>query len=328
MFQKQLLIWYQTHKRPLSFRQDRDAYKIWISEIMAQQTRIEAMLPYFDRFMKEVPDMRSLVTISDERLNKLWQGLGYYSRARNLKKCAQECMVSYRGKLPQTKAELCRLPGIGPYTAGAIASIAFHENVSAVDGNVYRVFSRLYDIHEDMRKSKGKKIVEEKVDNSLPGSDSISDYNQALMELGALVCIPKHPRCEQCPISMSCQSRLHGDPGALPILSKPKPRKVEKKHIYIWVYKDRIHIRKRIKKGLLAGLYEFDETLPDQYLAIEDIDSYTHIFSHVEWQMDASIVYMDEGDADFHPISTIKQTYALPGAFLPFFEQAVKKIDK
>jgi len=157
---RELLSWYDVNKRELPFRKDKDPYRIWISEIMAQQTRIEAMLPYYDRFIEKYPDVKSLANADDEELHKMWQGLGYYSRCRNLKKSAIECMERYDGKLPGSKEELVKLPGIGPYTAGAIASIAYDENVSAIDGNVIRVFSRLYDIHEDVTLSSTKKKIE------------------------------------------------------------------------------------------------------------------------------------------------------------------------
>lgn len=317
-FQEDLLTWYQKNKRPLLFRQDANAYKIWISEIMAQQTRIEAMLPYFERFIEKVPDIPTLATIADEQLNKLWQGLGYYSRARNLKKCAQVCMEKYDGQLPKTKAELEQLPGIGPYTAGAIASIAYHEPVSAIDGNVLRVFSRLYDIHADIKKSAGKKQVSAKVDESLPDGQHISDYNQALMELGALVCIPKKPRCEQCPVRRYCQT---DDPSELPVMSKPKPRRVEHKHLYIWVYQNKLRIVKRKEKGLLYGLYGFDEEKPDIYYKEIVLKPYTHIFSHVEWHMEASLVFVDTEDENFHTLAEIDKLYAIPSAFTPFLKQ-------
>ena len=233
-FQSELLKWYQDNKRELAFRKEKDAYKIWISEIMAQQTRIEAMLPYFERFMEACPNMESLAKCEEEKLNKLWQGLGYYSRARNLKKCAMQCMQEYAGQLPRTKKELKKLPGIGPYTAGAIASIAYNERVSAIDGNVNRVFSRLYNIHDDLRKSAGKKKIAEKVEASLPDASCISDYNQALMELGALVCTVGKPKCACCPIQAYCQAYQYADPSKLPVQSKLKQRRIEEKTIYIY----------------------------------------------------------------------------------------------
>lgn len=262
-FQKDLINWYAQNHRPLEFRLKKDPYEIWISEIMAQQTRIEAMLPYYKRWIKELPNIHSVANCDDEKLTKLWQGLGYYSRCKNIKKCAVECVEKYSGKLPYTKEELLKLPGIGPYTAGAIASIAYGQRVSAVDGNVIRVFSRIYDIHEDVTKTSVKKKIEKLVDESLPSKEDISYYNQALMELGALVCIPKNPRCELCPIQKYCDAK---DPGSLPYKVKKKARRIEYKHLYILVYKDKIHVVKRADTGLLAGLYGFDEIKPEKII--------------------------------------------------------------
>ena len=318
--QQALLAWYKKNKRPLIFREKKEAYSIWISEIMAQQTRIEAMLGYYSRFIDQFPDMESLANADDEKLYKVWQGLGYYSRCRNLKKCAQQCMEQYDGKLPKTKKELMKLSGIGPYTAGAIASIAFNEKVSCVDGNVMRVFSRLYDIREDITKSKTKKKIEKLVDESLV--DEISEYNQALMELGALVCIPKNPRCEICPIRNFCMAE---QPNLLPIKPDKRKRKVENKKIFVWVCKDKIHIHKR-EAGLLAGMYEFDETLPEKYERIVPIGTYTHIFSHVEWKMEAYMVEVKMVEKNFVSVADIERIYAIPSAFLPFFEKVKEKV--
>ena len=235
-FQKDLIDWYIHNHRPLEFRLNKDPYEIWISEIMAQQTRIEAMLPYFKRWIQQLPDIESVAKCDDEKLNKLWQGLGYYLRCKNIKKCAIECVEKYNGKLPCTKEELLKLPGIGPYTAGAIASIANGQRVSAVDGNVIRVFSRLYNIFEDVTKTSVKKQIEMLVDESLPSKEEISYYNQAIMELGALICIPKNPRCELCPVKEYCDAK---DPGSLPYKAKKKARKIEYKHLYILVHKDK-----------------------------------------------------------------------------------------
>lgn len=322
-FQTQLLEWYQENQRPLPFRQNKDAYRIWISEIMAQQTRIEAMLTYFQRFVEELPDIPSLAAVSEKRLNKLWQGLGYYSRARNLKKCAQVCMEEYEGHLPETKQELMKLPGIGPYTAGAIASIAFDEVVTAVDGNVIRVFSRLLDDDGDMTKAKNKKRIEQAVQETLPDSESISDFNQALMELGALICLPQSPRCISCPVRSHCQTK---HPESLPVMNKKKERKIEQKEIYLLVHEDKIHIRKRPQNGLLAGLYGFDETCPTDYNEKIQLEPYTHIFSHVEWQMNGYIVWVDHAGKGFHTLEEIHEEYAIPGAFQPFLTQAERII--
>ncbi len=325
-FQDALIVWYENNKRELPFRKNKDAYQIWISEIMAQQTRIEAMLPYFERFIQALPNMKALSEVDDQRLNKLWQGLGYYSRARNLKKCAIYCMKEYNGKLPRTKKELMNCPGIGSYTAGAIASIAYSERVSAIDGNVNRVFSRLYLIKEDLKKAKGKKEIEKLVDQSLPESNKISAYNQALMELGALICLPKKPKCTQCPISKACQAYLYDDPSKLPILSKAKKRRIVEKEIYVYVNKDTIRLHKREEKGLLHGLYGFDEKEPEVYIGKKELEPYTHIFSHVEWHMKAWLVFVDWTDSSFYTIDEIKKDIPIPSAFQPFLKQVEKII--
>ena len=327
IFQDDLLQWYEENKRDLAFRKKKDAYQIWISEIMAQQTRIEAMLPYFERFIKVLPTMKDLAQVDDQKLNKLWQGLGYYSRARNLKKCAIECMNKYNGSLPRSKKELMELPGIGSYTAGAIASIAYDENVSAIDGNVNRLFSRLYRIDEDLRKAKGKKEIEKRVNASLPGSENISAYNQALMELGALICLPKNPKCKLCPISSYCQAYLYADPSQYPVLSKVKKRKIVHKEIFVLIYKDKIRLHRREEKGLLYGLYGFDEKEVKNYLTKKELEPYTHIFSHVEWHMKAWLVFVDWSDSHFYTMEEIKKEIPIPSAFLPFLRQVEKIIE-
>ena len=285
---------------------------------MAQQTRIEAMLPYYKRWIKELPNIHSVANCDDEKLTKLWQGLGYYSRCKNIKKCAVECVEKYSGKLPYTKEELLKLPGIGPYTAGAIASIAYGQRVSAVDGNVIRVFSRIYDIHEDVTKTSVKKKIEKLVDESLPSKEDISYYNQALMELGALVCIPKNPRCELCPIQKYCDAK---DPGSLPYKVKKKARRIEYKHLYILVYKDKIHVVKRADTGLLAGLYGFDEIKPEKIIESIELEPYIHIFSHVEWHMVATLCIVDREDSNYKSVKEIEEHIALPSAFMPFLKQ-------
>lgn len=321
-FSSSLLDWYHKHHRPLVFRLKKDAYSIWISEIMAQQTRIEAMLPYYERWMQELPDIESVANCEDEKLHKLWQGLGYYSRCRNIKKCALVCMEQYDGKLPNTKQALLKLPGIGPYTAGAIASIAYDERVSAVDGNVIRVFTRLYDIHEDVTKTKVKKYIEQLVDASLPLKD-VAYYNQALMELGALICIPKNPRCDICPIREYCQTK---EPQLLPKKPEKKPRKIEYKHLYILVNRDTIHLQKRGSSGLLSNLYEFDEVCPEHVKEYIELKPYIHIFSHIEWHMQATLCFMEE--ESYIPIDEVIQDYALPSAFMPFFDQVLHILEE
>lgn len=320
--QTDLLAWYYANARQLAFRKNQDPYCIWISEIMAQQTRIEAMLPYYERFIALYPDLPSLAQADDEQLHKAWEGLGYYSRCRNLKKCAIQCMEQYEGRLPATKEELKKLPGIGEYTAGAIASIAYKEKVSAVDGNVIRIFSRLYDIHLDVTKAAGKRKISELVEESL--CDPIEYYNQALMELGALICTPKSPKCDLCPVGRYCRTT---DPESLPVKPKKKERKIVRKKIYVLTDGSRIHMVKRGPDGLLANMYEFDETPPAEYERMESLGQYTHIFSHVEWHMDAQMLYVKEGD-NFYTIDQIENELAVPSAFMPFFEEAREKLEK
>lgn len=317
-FQKDLIDWYIHNHRPLEFRLKKDPYAIWISEIMAQQTRIEAMLPYYRRWMQVLPDIQSVANCDDEVLNKLWQGLGYYSRCKNIKKCAIECVKKYDGKLPQTKEELLKLPGIGPYTAGAISSIAYGQRVSAVDGNVIRVFSRLYNICEDVTLTKVKRKLETLVDETLPAKEEVSYYNQALMELGALICIPKSPRCDHCPIQKYCDAQ---EPAKLPYKPKKKARKIEYKHLYICIYKNKIHLVKRSGSGLLAGLYGFDNKKPENCIQNIELDSYIHIFSHVEWHMDATLCIVNQDDINYKTIEEIEAHYAIPSAFMPFYKQ-------
>lgn len=326
MFQNELLKWYENKARKLSFREKKDAYSIWISEIMAQQTRIEAMLKYYNRFIEQLPDMKALAACPDEKLNKLWQGLGYYSQAKNLKKCAIICMEKYDGKLPETKEELMKLPGIGPYTAGAIASIAYDQRVSAVDGNVIRVFSRLYGMEEEID-SRTKKNIEKLVQDSLPEKEFISDYNQALMELGALICIPKNPRCISCPVKENCVAYRKGIQGNLPVLKKKKERKVEEKQFYIYVYKNKIHLKKRENKGLLANLYGFDEERVPCVKEIE-LKEHTHIFSHIQWNMKGTILFVEQKTDHFYSIDEIEEKYAIPSAFVPFYTQVKQIIER
>lgn len=324
MFQEELLRWYKQNARKLVFRQKKEAYSIWVSEIMAQQTRIEAMLPYFERFIERYPNLKSLAQAEDDDLVKIWQGLGYYNRVRNMKRCAIQCVEQFQGQFPKTKKELCKLPGIGEYTAGAIASIAFDEKVSAVDGNVIRVFSRFYHITDDVSQMSTKKKITELVNASL--TEPISDYNQALMELGALVCIPKNPRCAACPIQKECQSYAYGDADSLPVLARKKPRRVENPTFYIWVCQDKIHLKKRSQKGLLAGLFGFDETLPEAVEEKRSLEPYTHIFSHVEWHMKGIVCFVKEKSEDFYSLSQIHDKVSIPSAFQPFLKQTERII--
>lgn len=326
MNQENLLNWYRATKRELPFRKNRDPYRIWISEIMAQQTRIEAMINYFNTFMEHYPTIEDLAKAKEDELLKLWQGLGYYSRAKNLKKAAQVCVEKYGGKLPKTKKELCTLPGIGEYTAGAIASIAFEEQVSAIDGNVIRVLARYAWIEQFLETKKERHILEELLAQSFPSPQDMPDFTQALMELGATICQPKKVQCEICPLQSECKGTKKSDPLVLPFKKPKAKRKIEEKQIIIQAsfYHEEwwIRVHKRPVKGLLAGLYEFDEVWPSLVIKKLKLESYTHIFTHREWKMEGWLAITSWNES-FLPLKQIKKEIAIPSAFQPFFQEAL-----
>ncbi len=331
MNQERLLKWYRAQKRELPFRKDREPYRIWVSEIMAQQTRIEAMLVYFERFMERYPTIEALAQAQEDDLLKSWQGLGYYSRAKNLQKAAQVCVEQYGGQLPTTKAQLSQLPGIGDYTAGAIASIAFQEQVSAIDGNVVRVLARYLWLEQPLETKKERQILEDYLNQHFPAPQDMPDFTQALMELGATICQPKKVQCERCPFQADCLGTKQIDPLRLP-LKKPKAkRKVEEKQVIIQVAWHEntwwMRVKKRPKKGLLAGLYEFDETMPQVVLKSHSLEPYTHIFSHKEWAMQGQVV-LTPWQSNFLPLQEVKESIAIPSAFQPFFQQALSWLQK
>jgi len=221
-----LLAYYDEHARVLPFRVNPQAYHIWLSEIMSQQTRMETVVPYFNRFIKALPGVEDLAQVDDEKLMKLWEGLGYYSRARNLKKAAQIIQRDFAGQVPDNYRDLLKLPGVGPYTAGAIASIAFNQPVPAVDGNVSRVFSRLYAYGEPLGSAKSKRFIEEAVKAVIP-VERPGDFNQAVMELGARICLPNGaPLCQQCPIKDHCLAFNQGNPLDYPLVPEKKARTI------------------------------------------------------------------------------------------------------
>ena len=243
-----LLEWFYKNRRSLPFREDPTPYHVWLSEVMLQQTRVSAVLPYYYRFLEALPDIPALAACEEERLHKLWEGLGYYSRVRNLQKAAKLVCAQYGGQLPADYAALLALPGIGEYTAGAIASISFGLPVPAVDGNVLRVFSRLYNDPGVITEPAVKKAFTARVMEHQP-PEKAGDYNQALMELGALVCVPNGaPLCGQCPLAESCRARAAGTTAQLPQKAKPKPRKivpvtlalVESPAGYVWASREQL----------------------------------------------------------------------------------------
>lgn len=337
-----LLSWYELHERSLPWRINPTPYRVWISEIMLQQTRIEAVIPHYQAFLKRMPHLRALAEIDEEELLKCWEGLGYYSRARNLQKAAKTVIADGKEELPNTYAELIKLPGIGEYTAGAIASIAFDEAVPAVDGNVMRVLARLTGCDIDVLTPAGKKhftaLAKELVPISAPGR-----FNQAMMELGETICLPNTtPNCEKCPFSEICVAYREGLTDHLPVRQKLKARKIQPKTVFIMrtaTEPARILLHKRSKSGLLAGLYEFPNTegrlseeearvwLSDLGIraeAVYELPDAKHIFTHVEWHMSgyASSVESVSLPAEYvwATIDEIKEQYAVPTAFSAFLQ--------
>ena len=248
-----LLEWFYQNRRILPFREDPTPYHVWLSEIMLQQTRVSAALPYYERFLAALPDIPALAACEEEKLHKLWEGLGYYSRVRNLQKAAKIVCAQYGGQLPADYDALRALPGIGDYTAGAIASISFGIPVPAVDGNVLRVFSRLYNDPGVITEPAVKKAFTARVMEHQP-PEKAGDYNQALMELGALVCVPNGaPLCEQCPLAHLCAARAAGTAPELPQKAKPKPRRIQPVTLALLESPEGFLLQQRPEKGLLAG---------------------------------------------------------------------------
>ncbi|MBR2435374.1 MAG: A/G-specific adenine glycosylase [Lentisphaeria bacterium] len=288
-----LLAWFETHKRDLPWRNTADPYRIWLSEIMLQQTRVEAVKPYFERFITRLPDIAALAAADDETILKLWEGLGYYSRVRNLRNAARIIMKEYDGIFPTDIAAIRALPGIGDYTAGAIASIAFGAGEPAVDGNVLRVATRLAGSRENISRIPVRHRVADVLREVYPPGKA-SEFTQSLMELGALVCLPNgEPKCEECPLSSFCQSRKYALHSVIPVKNTAKERKKEQRTVLILSCGGKYALQKRPGKGLLASLWEFP-ALPG-WLEIADLPSFcraprrgpdaVHVFSHLEWHM-------------------------------------------
>lgn len=336
-----LLSWYREHKRTLPWRENRDAYRIWISEIMLQQTRVEAVKPYFSRFMEHFPTVEALAKAPDDELMKCWEGLGYYSRARNLKKAAGVIVEQYGGILPASREALLGLPGIGSYTAGAVASIAYEIPAPAVDGNVLRVLSRVCGSRDDILKQSTKRKMENLVSEVIREGEA-GDFNQALIEIGAMVCVPNGaPLCDSCPFYTVCKARAEELTNEIPVKTPNKKRKIEEKTVLILQYGEKIAIRKRGSEGLLASLYEFISVpeklsleevagLFDETVVPERIPDAKHIFSHVEWHMNGyriPITEIPKRLAGEHPeefilaeFEELKGRYPIPNAFAVYKE--------
>ena len=340
---KPLVNWYRENKRDLPWRHNPDAYRVWISEIMLQQTRVEAVKGYYDRFLKALPTVKDLAEAEEDKLLKLWEGLGYYNRVRNMQKAAQQIMVDHAGRFPDTYEEILQLKGIGNYTAGAISAFAYGIPKPAVDGNVLRVISRITGSYEDIMKQSVRKKIESALEQVIP-TDAASDFNQGLIELGAIVCVPNGgPKCEQCPVKEYCIAHAENLTAEIPVKKKAKARKIEERTVLIFKDGKQIAIRKRPAKGLLAGLYEFPNL--EGKFSMDEVTEYSkeiglipvrvqklpeakHIFSHIEWHMIGYEVIVDElektnekGFLFIHP-EQIKKEYSIPSAFEKYTEYA------
>lgn len=337
-----LLKWYYANKRSLPWREHPDAYRVWVSEIMLQQTRVEAVKPYYKRFLEKYPDVLSLADAKEEELLKYWEGLGYYNRVRNMQKAAIQVREKHNGIMPNRYEYLIDLSGIGPYTAGAIASIAGGERVPAVDGNVLRIMTRLNGDASNISEPSTIKAIRDELAKCMP--KEAGDFNQALMELGACVCLPNgEPKCGECPWKDACKARELGIISELPVKNKPQKRRIEERTLILLSGSKGIALHKRPAKGLLAGMYEipaldghlskkdvleYVKEIGYHPIHIRQIEDYVHIFSHIEWHMKAFLLRIDEitdgvkkderNDFFFVEPAEIKVKYPLPAAFSPY----------
>lgn len=338
-----LLAWYDAGHRDLPWRTHPTPYRVWVSEIMLQQTRVEAVRGYFDRWMQALPDIPALAAAEEAVYMKLWEGLGYYSRVRNLHRAAAEVCAQYGGELPADYDKLLALPGVGDYTAGAVASIAFGMPVPAVDGNVLRVAARLDNDFTPITDAKYKRQVRERFAALMP-ADRPGDLNQSLMELGATVCLPNGaPRCGDCPLQHLCLGFHHGNAATLPIRTAKKARRVENRTVLLVRCGTLVGITRRPANGLLAGLWELpaleghlspDETraaLAAQGWQVQHLLSLRpakHVFTHVEWHMNGYYVELtaQPDGLTFVSPADLRASYALPSAFRSFLSVIEEEI--
>ena len=332
-----LLKWFAGHARVLPWREEPTPYRVWVSEIMLQQTRVEAVKPYFERFTKRLPDVEALAECPEDELLKLWEGLGYYNRVRNMQKAAIQVMEAYGGKLPADYEELLKLKGIGSYTAGAIASIAYQIPVPAVDGNVFRVLTRVAADDTDIMKPSFRTLLEKELREVMHEMETPGEFNQALMELGAVICVPNgQAKCAECPIAFTCLAHRHDKEDMIPVKAPKKARTQDNRTVFIIQDGECTAIRKRPEKGLLAGLYELPNTqghlksedallyvkeLGLDPLYIEELPPAKHIFSHIEWRMQAyrikvsSLKITQDKELIFVSKEQSGKQYAIPSAF-------------
>ena len=339
-----LLAWYQLHKRELPWRDEPSPYRVWVSEIMLQQTRIETVIPYYERFIRELPDVKALAEAEEERLMKLWQGLGYYNRVRNLQLSAKIIMSDFDGMIPNRAIDLRRLPGIGAYTAGAIASIACGQPEPAVDGNVLRVMTRLFACDHDISRTKTLNELTQILRDVYPSGAAAGELTEGLMELGEVVCLPNtQPLCEDCPWKDLCSAHKQGKEQEFPVRSARKQREIEEMTVALIECGNYYALRRRNKSGLLANMWEFVnipgvdiEPLINQLLhegvrveTVEPLGSTCHVFTHVEWHMKfyRIVIYDQVPRYTWKTARQIHEECAIPIAFrylvdrIPYEEQ-------
>ena len=332
-----LLPWFAENRRDLPWRKDRQPYHVWLSEIMLQQTRVEAVKGYYDRFLQRLPTVEDLARAQEDELLKLWEGLGYYSRVRNLQKAAKIICGDFSGEFPQSYESLLKLPGIGAYTAGAISSICFEQPVAAVDGNVLRVLSRFLASDAPVTDEHTKKTFAKELSKVYP-QGHCGDFTQALMELGATVCVPNGaPLCESCPLKELCRANQTGTQLCYPVKAAKKPRRVENRTVFILRCGEKLAVCKRPKKGLLAGLWQLPDTegalsVPQMLEQAETWGVHPrnilktvqrdHIFTHVHWKLTGCYLECDEEATFFWATpKEMQEKIGLPTAYRQFLEE-------
>lgn len=331
-----LLPWYKQNARELPWRKDTEPYHVWLSEIMLQQTRVEAVRTYYLRFLEQLPTIHALAEAPESQLLKLWEGLGYYNRARNLQKAARVIKTQYGGCFPSKYEDIRALPGIGPYTAGAIASICFNQTYAAVDGNVLRIITRMTENDAPIDHMQTKAEIAAKLEKVYP-KNNCGQFTQALMELGAMVCTPKSPKCTQCPANAFCRAYANGTVLQYPVKLPKKDKRLEERTVFLLQCENSYALTKRTESGLLSGLWQLPNVLGkmDVHRALRTADDFgvqpvevykqmrrVHIFTHIKWQMTCYHILCDEKASDFvwATAQEIETAYALPTAFRMFFD--------
>ena len=335
-----LLEWYRDNARTLPWREDPTPYHVWVSEIMLQQTRVAAVLDYYARFMAELPDVAALAQVPEGRLMKLWQGLGYYSRARNLQTAARQIMEEYGGVFPSQYDQVRALKGVGDYTAGAICSIAFRQPVPAVDGNVLRVVTRINGDERDIMAQATKRAIADQLSPIIP-LHAPDKFTQAMMELGATVCLPNGaPQCQRCPARDFCVAYAQDSWSRIPVKAPKRPRRIEERTVWLLVHENRVALRQRPPKGLLAGLWEFpnelEGQLPPEWTGDMPQGHFggvaRHIFSHVEWHLTAQVVRLEEEQLPTGWVwctwQELTDIYAVPNAFAGVMDVVKEEIQE